>query len=77
VDGFGCVSGHTISSGPGGIYYLSHDGVYLLGSSMDVQLVSRSQRPLFAELVKQRQIYATGVYDHRTSRYILSFEGAD
>ena len=51
--------------------------MYLLGPSMDTQLVSRHQRPLFENLVKQRQIYATGIYDHRAGRYILSFEGAD
>lgn len=74
VDGLGCVAGRTVSSGPNGIYYLSHDGVYLLGSDMSVKPVGQTQRPLLEDLSKQHQRYATGVYDYLTGRYIVSVE---
>jgi len=74
VDGVGCVSGRTISSGPKGIYYLSHDGVYLLGNDLSPQPIGQTQRPLFEGLSKQNQRYATGVYDYLAGRYIVSVE---
>ncbi len=77
VAGQGCVSAGTISESPFGIYFLSHDGVYVLTPDLRAAPVSLSQQNLFLSMDPDKYRWATGVYDPIRHLYILSVDTAE
>lgn len=74
VWGQGCVSAATIAPSPKGVYFLSHDGVYLMTDANTVIPVSFDQQTLFLTMDPDKLRFATGVYDHVQHVYVLSFD---
>lgn len=72
VQGQGCVSGHTIAESSAGVYYLSYDGVYLLGSGMVPNNVGLSQQATFELLDEDNYHFNCGAYHDPDNRYIVS-----
>ncbi len=76
VAGQGCISGLTLAESPRGIYYLSHDGVYLYNGQEPIY-VSATQQTEFAKIDADKRREAVAAYDPETHQYVISLDFTD
>lgn len=76
VTGQGCVGGQTIARSAQGLYYLSHDGVYIFNGEVSTYL-SLSQQTEFLKADPDKRRFSVGEYDPETHQYVVSLDLAE